>query len=255
MRQAPNAGHGRRCVAGDRWQLLPNIPCTGIEDRDPACTGAEGEVWWQYAWEEGLKRGFPRPGHGGGRPEWALVMASPLWRSHQQMHIHIGSLAEEGMPLVDAFRKGDLGGRGGCISADPRAPSIRTLKVNEDGGRKGATTPVTLISVFAAARSAPEIASKVRPFHAARAAAGAAHACAAGIPYMLIVTARSQPLRGCGGGAEEEALGGTEPGFVVTVMLYGNQRWLLAEIDTDDCYKVCPLPPGPHEEWHVTEAV
>jgi hypothetical protein len=29
MRQAPNVGHGRRCVAANRWMVLPNIACTG----------------------------------------------------------------------------------------------------------------------------------------------------------------------------------------------------------------------------------
>ncbi|WIA22404.1 hypothetical protein OEZ85_004710 [Tetradesmus obliquus] len=30
MRQAPSVGRGRRCVAEDRWLLLPNIACTAV---------------------------------------------------------------------------------------------------------------------------------------------------------------------------------------------------------------------------------
>jgi hypothetical protein len=29
MRQAPSMGHGKRCLAADRWMVLPNIACTG----------------------------------------------------------------------------------------------------------------------------------------------------------------------------------------------------------------------------------
>lgn len=271
MRQAPSAGPGRRCVAADRWVVLPDAACTGIEDPDPRCTGAAGEALWHRAWEEGLRRGMPAPRGGGGGggaapPEWALVMAAPPRRSHQQMHVHVGRLAPPGLPVADAFRAGGLGARRGRVSCDPAAPSVLALAVgnvtgdSRSGDGIGSSTreaAVILLSVFVAAEGAQSgMPAGVRPFATARAAA-AAHRAAAGVSYALVVTARSQPAcegaTGGGGVSGPEDAGSNAagmrskalvPGFVITAMLGGEQWWLLAEEPTSDCFDVCPLPPG-----------
>lgn len=354
VRQAPSVRHGRRCVAEDRWLLLPNIACTGIEDLDPACTGPAGEFWWQAAWQEGLAHGFPDPWKQQQQPslhsdsgeaalglssrsrssssrqlpgaEWVLLMASPAYRAHQQMHIHIGRIsANKSLPLARVLRSGDLDGSGklpiGCVSRDAQNPSVRIVKVplpSDDalldadgtvlpqqrmqhtmkdqpllhvtvqGGagmaaelqkRRGVEVPVVLVSVFVPADSAADIAGKVRPFETARTAAAVRQA--AGVPYVLMVTAHRQPLHGCDaataaaagavdaatsaaassavGEAQEVLLlsvaidapgdddgGGFAAGFVVTAMVRGaSPDWIMEARATDDCFDTCPLPPQP----------
>jgi hypothetical protein len=328
------------------------VPAAGIEDPDPACTGPAGEFWWQAAWQEGLAHGFPPPqqhnighntsastiassssgGSSGGsssssssnkqlEAEWVLLMASPAYRAHQQMHIHIGRISSnKSLPMAQVMRSGYLDGSGkfarGCISSEKRAPSVRVVKVNSSAAlsdslaatdelesegvslwhsnmsmvaskssykysRHATEVPVLLISVFVAARSAAEIASRVRPFDTARAAA-AAVPDAVGVPYVLMLTAHSQPKSGCDStaartasvnlpaalnvmmklpgaasagtsrlvsaitGADTSNHGGYVSGFVVTAMIRGSSpEWVMEGSLTKDCFDTCPLPPKP----------
>jgi hypothetical protein len=62
-------------------------------------------------------------------------MASPAYRAHQQMHIHIGRISSNrSLPLASILRSVDLDGSGklpkGCVSSDCHAPSVRVVMVD-----------------------------------------------------------------------------------------------------------------------------
>lgn len=70
---APSVGPDISCFTTRHYMVLPTRPCTGVDSRDPKCTGREGEKYWGYSWKEALALGFGDPQTGLSSTPWYVL--------------------------------------------------------------------------------------------------------------------------------------------------------------------------------------
>jgi hypothetical protein len=81
--------NNQMCFAADHWLIVPTRGCTGVESKDPKCTGKEGgEKFWGIAWDVATtKKGFSGENLTGEKNiySWGIYLNSVAWRSQHQV--------------------------------------------------------------------------------------------------------------------------------------------------------------------------
>jgi hypothetical protein len=86
--KAKDSAKDQMCFAKDHWLVIPTRACTGVESRDPKCTGKHAEKFWGAAWDVATKqKGFSGEKLVGEKniSSWGIYLNGVTWRSQHQV--------------------------------------------------------------------------------------------------------------------------------------------------------------------------